>query len=67
MTDTLEVSLHDGQLEVFNDPTRFKILICGRRWGKTTAAAYVVIIAALEATDLTYYTKNIRRQDYGRR
>ena len=56
MTDsTLEVSLHDGQLEVFNDESRFKILICGRRWGKTTAAAYIVIVHALSIDNGVFF------------
>lgn len=27
--------LHQGQREVAEDPARFKLLLCGRRWGKT--------------------------------
>lgn len=30
--------LHPAQQEVFNDPTRFQVLVCGRRWGKTRLA-----------------------------
>ncbi|MES2211016.1 MAG: phage terminase large subunit [Chloroflexota bacterium] len=31
--------MHVGQLEVFNDPARFKVVCCGRQWGKTTLGA----------------------------
>ena len=28
-------ALHDGQKRVMADPTRFKVVMCGRRWGKS--------------------------------
>jgi hypothetical protein len=31
----LDVRPHAGQAQVHNDPARFKVLACGRRWGKT--------------------------------
>lgn len=31
-------NLHDSQKIVAKDPTRFRVLCCGRRWGKTTLA-----------------------------
>lgn len=31
----LDVRPHAGQATVHNDPARFKVLACGRRWGKT--------------------------------
>lgn len=52
---TLNVNLHPNQIDVFNDPARFKVLICGRRWGKSTLAAYIVLIAALSKKDGTYF------------
>jgi hypothetical protein len=33
--------LHEGHLEVLNDPARFKVLACGRRWGKTLLTSLV--------------------------
>ncbi len=51
----LEVSLHDGQLEVYNFLARFKILVCGRRWGKTTLAAYLCIIWSLSHAESTIW------------
>lgn len=38
--------LHEGHLEVINDPARFKVLACGRRWGKTLIA-YLMALAVL--------------------
>lgn len=32
---TIDASLHPGQVQVHNHPSRFKVLDCGRRWGKT--------------------------------
>ena len=40
-------SLHPGQLEVHNHPARFKVLSCGRRWGKTRYAAGACVETAL--------------------
>ena len=44
---TLNFSFHERQLEIYNDPHRFKIVCCGRRFGKTRMCAYIVIIQAL--------------------
>jgi predicted phage terminase large subunit-like protein len=32
---TLEAQFHEGQIEVIENPARFKVLAAGRRWGKT--------------------------------
>jgi Terminase large subunit, T4likevirus-type, N-terminal/Terminase RNaseH-like domain len=48
---TLNFSFHERQLEIYNDPHRFKIVCCGRRFGKTRMCAYVVIIRALTKPD----------------
>lgn len=42
------VSLHPGQVAVFNDRARFKVCAAGRRWGKSHFAANMLGIAALE-------------------
>jgi len=31
----IDANPHPGQAEVHHDPARFKVLACGRRWGKT--------------------------------
>ena len=48
MTD-LNVTLHDAQMEIFTSPKRFKIASCGRRFGKSYLAAWVLIINALKS------------------
>ena len=47
---SLKVKLHDKQLEVFNDNTRFKIVAAGRRFGKSRLAAWLLLIEALKST-----------------
>ena len=49
MTD-LNVTLHDAQMEIFTSKKRFKIASCGRRFGKSYLAAWVLIINALQST-----------------
>jgi hypothetical protein len=39
---------HAGQLAVHRSTARFRVVACGVRWGKTTAAAMEAIAAALE-------------------
>ena len=46
----LKVSLHDAQMEIFRSPKRFKVASCGRRFGKSYLAAWVLIIKALQST-----------------
>lgn len=46
MTD-INLSLHPHQLEVFRDPRRFKIVVAGRRFGKSYLAASVAVTEAL--------------------
>lgn len=50
-----KVSLHPGQLRVWNDPARFKICVAGRRWGKTRLAIYAMVVAALQSKEADVY------------
>ena len=45
----LNVELLPWQQEVYNDPTRFKVVAAGRRTGKSRLAAWLLIINALQA------------------
>jgi len=45
----LNVQLLPWQQEVFEDPTRFKIVAAGRRTGKSRLAAWMLVIYALQA------------------
>lgn len=40
--------LHPAQMEVYQDPHRFKVIAAGRRWGKTTLATAKATTAALD-------------------
>lgn len=44
----LKVELLPWQQEVFNSPTRFKVVAAGRRTGKSRLAAWMLIIEALQ-------------------
>ena len=44
-------SPHDGQIVIHNSKARFKVIVCGRRWGKTTASINELIKAALIKKD----------------
>lgn len=43
MTKFVLPSLNTSQLEIANHPARFKVLACGRRWGKTTLGVLLSI------------------------
>ena len=47
---SLDVQLLPWQTEVFNDPTRFKVVAAGRRTGKSRLAIWTLLINALQAT-----------------
>lgn len=51
---TIDLSLHPKQLEVFTDPRRFKIVVAGRRWGKSRLATAVAVAEGLR-TELNGY------------
>ena len=40
--------LHPGQARVMDDPARFKVVACGRRWGKTELGKTALLSLALE-------------------
>lgn len=48
---TAEVTLHSGQSAVFKarETTRFRVVVAGRRWGKTTLAGVDMLAAAQHA------------------
>ena len=45
----INVSLHPAQMKIFKSPKRFKIASCGRRFGKSYLAAWLLIIKALQS------------------
>jgi len=48
---TLKVKLHDKQLEIFSDKSRFKVVAAGRRFGKSRLAAWTLLIQALQSKE----------------
>jgi phage terminase large subunit-like protein len=52
---SLNVKLHPAQLEIFNEPHRFKVVAAGRRFGKSRLAAWLLLIHALQNPDPTKY------------
>lgn len=51
LDDKLAVSMHTKQLQIFQDRHRFKVVACGRRFGKTTLCAIVIVLKALSKSD----------------
>ncbi len=45
----LQIKLLPWQQEVWNDPSRFKVIAAGRRTGKSRLAAWCLIVEALQA------------------
>lgn len=48
MSTELSIKLLPWQQEVWNDPSRFKVIAAGRRTGKSRLAAYLLIVNALQ-------------------
>ena len=46
---------HWGQVLLHNDTHRYKVIVCGRRWGKTIYAANKIIKSAVENPGLYWY------------
>lgn len=46
---------HEGQLEVLKSDARFKVVVCGRRFGKTLLAIITILSAALDRPDGLYW------------
>lgn len=47
---------HEGQEQVLNSKARFKVLMCGRRWGKSLISKNISIVEALEGRITGYVT-----------
>lgn len=55
---TFDTPLHPGQQEVLDHPARFKVLACGRRWGKTMLGGLLVVKRAVEGEAVWYVAPN---------
>lgn len=51
----LKVQFHPAQLDVFKNPARFKVVVAGRRFGKSFLAAWLLLIEGLKSEDHDVY------------
>ena len=49
------MALHKKQMEVFADKSRFKVVVSGRRWGKTKYALAEILRAIIQPRQLVWY------------
>jgi hypothetical protein len=49
------LTLHKGQRKVFSDHRRFKVVVAGRRWGKTQTAKLAILRRAVRKRQLIWY------------
>jgi len=54
-TDVFKVRLHPGQAAVYNSRARFKVVVAGRRFGKSHLAAYLLGQAAMMTENAAGY------------
>lgn len=52
---TIEISLHPNQFEIYQNPRRFKVISCGRRFGKTVLASRAISMSAMQKPNGTYF------------
>lgn len=60
---TTELTLdrpHRGQVAVLRQRTRFNVLCCGRRWGKTTLGVNRVVVGALRGKPVAWCSPSYR-------
>ena len=51
----MDIQLHPKQWEIFDDKHRFKVAVCGRRFGKTTLAIILLIWTAMQKESQCWY------------
>jgi len=64
MASTLNVSLHPGQIAIYNSPARFKCVAAGRRFGKSHYGACVLGIEALRMENDRGYNLTVEHGVY---
>ena len=57
--------LHEYQQEVANDPARFKVVCCGRRWGKTKMCGAIAVQKALQGKRVWWMAPDYDTSDLG--
>src|SRR5688572_22973458 len=53
--ESIVVRPHAGQQQVLNSSARFKVLNCGRRWGKTKIGAHVLLNKARKPNQMLWW------------
>jgi hypothetical protein len=51
LAPTFDIKLHPNQAKVFHDNSRFKVMVCGRRFGKTQALKAEIVKGAFAKPD----------------
>lgn len=64
MSDSV-LAIHKGQREVLSDHRRFKVVVAGRRWGKTQCAKTAIIKRANRPKQLIWYVAPTYRMARG--
>jgi len=60
---SFDIKLHSAQAKVFHDPARFKVMVCGRRFGKTQALkAEMIAEATLHPNRVVWYVAPTYKQ-----
>ena len=52
--------LHPCQKAILNDPARFKVIACGRRFGKTRLAVHIACRDTINQKQVMYFAPNYR-------
>lgn len=47
--------LHPGQAEIYSDPHRFRVIVAGRRWGKTRLSLVELLRASAKPRSINWY------------
>lgn len=51
---------HKGQITVLQSKARFRVLLCGRRWGKSLISRYSCITRMVKGQDCAYITPQLK-------
>lgn len=54
----VDLKFHPGQLEVIQDPARFKVIAAGKRWGKTDLAVRGMLVDSMQTERAGYSLKD---------
>lgn len=57
--------LHPRQREVYEDPSRFKVVVCGRQFGKTALGATLCVAAALRGQKVWWVAPTYKLAEHG--